>query len=129
MIDFTKMRIFFSNKLEESKSIDNNKRILSELKITKSSELYQNALSALNSQVNKEKEALALKRKECFNAKRDERDSWFFTSGKYSGHAQEICKDYKLYRDDVNKLIAHLSSLTQQRAHLIEDGNESEAQA
>eukprot|EP01084_Bolivina_argentea_P290083 498224_1 len=117
-----RIKLEYNNKLEEVKYIDENKRILSELKITKSSELYNNALNILNKQVQKEKEALELKRKECFIAKQDERDSWWIISNKYGQHAKEVCGDYKIYRNDVNKLIDHLSSLTQERTtKLIDD--------
>ena len=111
------------NKLEEVKTKDDNQRLLNELKITKSSELYNNALDALNRQVSKEKEALELKRKDCFIAKQEARDAGWFTGNRYKEHAEDMCGDYKVYREDVNKLIDHLSSLTQQRTKLIDDSN------
>lgn len=117
-----RIKLEHQNKLEESKAKDDNQRLLNELKISKSSELYNNALNALNKQVATEKEALELKRKDCFNAKREARDAGWFTSNRYQEHAQDMCQDYKEFRGDVNKLIDHLSSLTQQRAKLIDDG-------
>eukprot|EP01084_Bolivina_argentea_P191971 329649_1 len=123
--DTERIKLEYANKLEEATRMDDNKRILNELKVTKSSELYGSALDALNRQISKQKEALELKRKDCFIAKKDARDSWWMLSGKYKEHARDICEDYTAYRDDVNKLIEHLSVLTQQKTKLLDDTHES----
>jgi len=112
-------------KLEEEKTKDGNQRQLSELKITKSSELYNNALDALRRQVATEKEALELKRTQCIDAKSKTRDSWW-PSSKQQEFADDVCADYKEYKDDVNKLVDKLTSMSQRETPKLTDNSTSE---
>ena len=118
-----KYELSLKHETERMNKQNDNQMKLDEIKINKRSEVIQSTINALQKRISNKEEALALKRKGCEQARQDARDAGWFSGDKYKKHAEDMCRD-DIYRVELNELTDELSSLTQGKQKLINDGSD-----